>query len=90
MRQLFLILAFLLQAGPTILPVSIGAFTLSLAIRQWATAIPILLAGGVIYWGMYGQRSLPVMYVTIALGLFGWGVVFLWARSFPRRRTSSA
>ena len=84
------ILVFLLQAGPAILLVSIGAFALSLATRRWLAAIPVLLLGGVLYWGMYCQRSLPVMYVTIALGLFGWGVVFLWARSFPRRRTSSA
>lgn len=83
------ILAFLLQAGPTILPVSIGAFTLSLAIRQWATAIPVLLAGGVIYWGMYGQRNLSVMYVTIVLGLFCWAAVFFWVRGLPRRRVSS-
>lgn len=84
------ILAFLLQAGPTILPISVGAFTLSLAIRRWVAAIPVLLAGVVIYWGMYGQQSLSVMYVTIVLGLFCWTVVFLWVRGLPRRRTSSA
>lgn len=83
------ILAFLLQAGPTILPVSIGAFTLSLAIRQWAAAIPVLLAGGVIYWGMYGQQRLTVMYVTMVLGLLGWAAVFLWVRGLPQRRASS-
>lgn len=84
------ILTFLLQAGPTILLVSIGAFALSLATRRWGAAIPALLVGGVIYWGMCAQPRLPVMYVTMALGLLGWVAVFLWARSFPRRRTSSA
>ena len=84
------ILAFLLQAGPTILLVSIAAFALSLAMRRWMAALAALLVGGVIYWGMYGQSRLPVMYVTMALGLLGWAVVFLWVRGLPRRRVSSA
>jgi len=84
------ILAFLLQAGPVILLVSIGAFALSLATRRWVAAVAALLVGGVIYWGMYGQPRLPVMYVTMALGLLGWAVIFLWVRSLPRRRASSA
>ncbi len=83
------LLAFLLQAGPAILLVSIGAFALSQAFRRWVAAIPALLVGGVIYWGMYGQPRLPVMYVTMALGLLGWAVVFLWVRGLPRRRVSS-
>ncbi len=84
------ILAFLLQAGPAILLVSIGAFALSLATRRWIAAIPTLLVGGVIYWGMYGQARLPVIYVTMVLGLLGWAAVFLWVRGLPRRRISSA
>ncbi len=84
------ILAFLLQAGPTILLVSIGAFALSLAARRGVAAVSALLVGGIIYWGMYGQPRLPVMYVTMALGLIGWAVVFLWVRGLPRRRVSSA
>src|SRR6266568_6205960 len=84
------ILAFLLQAGPVILLVSIGAFALSQATRRWVAAVAALLVGGVIYWGMYGQPRLPVMYVTMALGLLGWAVIFLWVRSPPRRRASSA
>jgi len=83
------ILDFLLQAGPAILLVSIGAFALSQAFRRWVAAIPALLVGGVIYWGMYGQPRLPVMYVTMALGVLGWAVVFLWVRGLPRRRVSS-
>jgi hypothetical protein len=83
------ILAFLLQAGPTILLVSIGAFALSFVMRRWMAALAALLVGGVIYWGMYGQPRLPVMYVTIAFGLLGWAVIFLWVRGRPRGRTSS-
>lgn len=70
------ILAFLLQAGPVILLVSIGTFALSLATRRWVAAVPVLLVGGVIYWGMYGQSRLSVMYVTMVLGLLGWAVIF--------------
>ncbi len=83
------ILAFLVQAGPVILLVSIAAFALSLATRRWVAAIPALLLGGVIYWGMYGQPRLPVMYVTMTLGLLSWAVIFLWVRGLPCRRVSS-
>ncbi len=84
------ILAFLLQAGPTILLVSIGAFALSLATRRWVAAVPVLLVGGGIYWGMYGQSRLSVMYVTMVLGLLSWAVIFLWVRGLPRRRVPSS
>jgi hypothetical protein len=83
------ILAFLLQAGPIILLVSIGAFALSLATRRWVAAVPVLLVGGVIYGGMYGQPNLPVMYLTMVVGLFGWAVIFLWVCGLSRRRISS-
>jgi len=76
----------LLQAGPVILLVSIGAFALSLATRRWVTVIPALLVGGIIYWGMYGQPSLPVMYITMVLGLLGWAVILLWVRGRFRWR----
>lgn len=82
------ILAFLLQAGPVILLISMGAFALSLALRKWGAAVPVLLIGGVMYWGMYAQPRLPVMYVTMVLGLLGWVVLFLWVRR-PRNRKSS-
>ena len=84
------LLAFLLQAGPVILLVSIGAFALSLAAKRWVAAVPALLVGGIIYWGMYGQPRLPVMYVTMALGLLCWAVIFLWVRGQFRRGPSSS
>ena len=83
------ILALLLAAGPTILLISIGAFTLSLATRRWVAAILALLLGGVIYWGMYSQPRLLVMYITMVLGLLGWAVLFLWVRGPLHRRVSS-
>jgi hypothetical protein len=67
-----------------ILLVSIGAFALSLAMRRWVAAFPVLLVGGVIYWGMYGQSRLSLMYVTMVLGLLGWAVIFLWVRGLSR------
>ena len=80
------ILTLLLQAGPVILLVSIGAFALSLATSRWVSVIPALLMGGIIYWGMYGQPSLPVMYITMVLGLLGWAVILLWVRGRFRWR----
>jgi len=78
-------LAFLLQAGPVMLLVSIAVFALSLTVKQWVAIIPALLVGGVIYWGMYGQPNLPLMYVTMALGLLCWISLFLWSRGWLRR-----
>ena len=83
------ILPFLLQAGPVILLVSITAFALSLAMKRWVVAIPALLVGGVIYWGMYSQPRLPVMYVTMALGLLSWAIIFLWSRGQLRHGSFS-
>lgn len=83
------ILAFLLQAGPVILLVSIAAFALSLAVKRWVAVIPVLLVGGVIYWGMYGQPNLPLMYVMMALGLLCWISLFLWSRGWLRRGSFS-
>ena len=80
------ILTFLLQAGPVILLVSIAVFALSLAMKRWMSVIPALLVGGVIYWGMYEQPRLPVMYVTMALGLLCWAIIFLWTRGWLRLR----
>src|SRR5258708_39725721 len=79
------LLAFLLQAGSTILLISIGTFALSLATRRWLAAIPALLAGGVIYWGMYRQPRLPGRYVSIGPGPLNRAAVFLWADGSSRR-----
>ncbi len=84
------ILVFLLQVGPVILLVSIAAFAFSLAVKQWVAAIPALLVGGIIYWGMYGQPSPPVMYTTMGLGLLGWATTFLWVLFFSRKRADAS
>ena len=53
-----------------------AAFTLT---RRPVTAIPALLAGAVLYAGMYAQNSLPVMYASIAVGYLTWAALALWA-----------
>ncbi len=73
------------QAGPTILPVSIGAIVLSLGIRRRAAAIAALLAGGIMYWGMYAQPRVSLMYASIVMGMIAWTALYLWTSRLSRR-----
>lgn len=72
-------LGALVRAGPWLMLVSgllvATAFALS---RRPVTAIPALLAGAVLYAGMYAQPSLPVMYASIAVGYLAWAALALW------------
>ena len=71
-------LAFLLQAGPAILVISIALLTISLGIRR-RTAAPIaVVVGALMFWGMYGQSRLAVMYLSLALGVVAWIALYLW------------
>ena len=79
------ILGFLLQAGPTILVISIGLITASLAIRRRIAAVPALGGGGIIYWGMYGQAMVSIMDAAIVLGLLIWLATEVWTRRAGRR-----
>lgn len=63
---------FLLDNGPTILVVSIVLVTLALALRRRPAAVGAALVGAVMYWGMYMQGAVTIMYVTIAAGLITW------------------
>jgi len=74
--------------GPALLVVSIVLVTLSVAVRRPLAAVPALLWGALLYWGMYGQPSYPVMYLTLALGYAGWIGTYLWAATRPDRRPS--
>ena len=61
--------------------------------RRPATAILALLAGAVLYAGMYIQPNLAVMYVSIAVGYAAWGALYLWVRrgrDSPARTTRAA
>jgi hypothetical protein len=52
-----------------------AAFALT---RRPVTAIPALVAGAVLYAGMYAQNSPPVMYASIAVGYLTWAALPLW------------
>lgn len=78
------VLGFLTEYGALILGVSVLLVTLSLGLRRPLAAVPALLAGAVLYWGMYAQPSYPVMYVTLAAGFAGWIATYLWARQTHR------
>ena len=80
------LLGALVRAGPWLTAASgllvAAAFALT---RRPVTAIPALLAGAVLYAGMYAQPSLPVMYASIAAGYLAWAALALWAvRGTPR------
>jgi hypothetical protein len=75
----------LLQYGPVILIISVAAMTLALAARRPISAIPAVLAGALLYWGMYGQANLPAVYAAIAIGLVVWTGLFFWVRGLSRR-----
>ena len=76
----------LLQAGPMILIFSIIVFALSLVLRNWLAASTALMVGSVMYWGMYGQPDLAVMYLTMGLSLLGWFGIFMYVRGFSGNR----
>ena len=75
------VLGVLLRAGPWLLVVSVLLVTAAFALtRRPAAAIPALLAGAVLYAGMYRQASLPVMYASIAVGYTAWIALYLRVR----------
>jgi hypothetical protein len=77
-------LGVLLRIGPGLLVVSVLLVTAAFAVtRRPATALPALLAGTVLYAGMYAQPSLPVMYAAIAVGYTTWVILCLWVRGAP-------
>ena len=73
-------LGVLVRAGPWLIVASAllvaAAFALT---RRPVTVVPALLAGAVLYAGMYAQSSLPVMYASIAAGYLAWAALALWA-----------
>ncbi len=79
------VIAFLIQAGPVILVVSIAAIVLAFGIRRRAAVIPAIAAGVLMFWGMYLQPRLEIMYAAIGLGLLGWAALYLWSRGWQFR-----
>lgn len=76
----------LLQAGPQLLIFFVIVFALSFALRSWLATSTALVVGGVMYWGMYGQSDLAVMYLTMGLSLLGWLAIFMYVRGFSGNR----
>ena len=83
-------LGALVRLGPWLIVASALLVTAAFALtRRPVTAIPALVAGAVLYAGMYAQNSLPVMYASIAVGYLTWAALLLWVAHWrpmtPRR-----
>jgi len=77
-------LGALVRIGPWLIVASALLVTAAFALtRRPLTAIPAVLAGAVLYAGMYAQNNLPVMYASIAVGYLTWAAVALWATNQP-------
>jgi hypothetical protein len=74
-------LFFLVQSGPVILILSIAAIALAVGLRHRVALAPVVLAGLVLYWGMYMQAARTVMYSSIALGLAALVAAYIWSVS---------
>ncbi len=84
------ILLFLLQSGPVILIVSIAAIALAVGIRRRFTLLPVVVAGLVLYWGMYMQAVQLVMYFSVALGLATLATAYIWSTRAMKEREARA
>lgn len=73
----------LIAWGPVILIGSAIAMAAVLWKRRMAVVVGAVIPAALLYWGMYGQRSVPIMYAAIAVGLAAWLGAYLWA--FGRR-----
>jgi len=78
------LLGVLLRAGPGLLIVSVLLVTAAFALRRLAAAGGALLAGAVLYGGMYGQSSPAVMYASLAVGYSAWAGLYLRTRPAGR------
>ncbi len=79
------VIAFLVQAGPVILVISVAAIMVAFGLRRRVAVIPALAFGVLMYWGMYLQPRLEIMYAAIGLGLLGWAALYLWSRGWQLR-----
>jgi len=79
-------LIFLIQAGPMLLLASVVVMAVAVALRARLAVLAALVAGGLLYWGIYVQVSVGVTYVAIAFGLATWLAVIAWTKLRPRPR----
>ncbi len=71
------VLAFFIDHGPTILIVSAVLVVFSLGVRRRWFVVPALVVGALMYWGMYAQSSVTVMYVASGIGILVWILLFV-------------
>lgn len=72
------ILTFLLDHGPAILIASTALVVVALGLWHWRAGALAALTGTLMYWGMYVQGDLAVMYAAMAIGLLAWAALLLW------------
>lgn len=84
------ILMFVIQSGPVILIVSIAAIALAVGIRRRVALLPVVVAGLVLYWGMYMQAAQLVMYSSVALGLATLAAAYIWSTRAIKEREAQA
>jgi hypothetical protein len=84
------VLLFLLQSGPVILIVSIAAIALAVGIRRRFALLPVVVAGLVLYWGMYMQAVQLIMYSSVALGLAALAAAYIWSTRAINKREARA
>ena len=77
------LLGLLIRIGPALLIASIVLVTVAFALRRPQAAAPALLAGAVLYVGMYAQSNQAIMYGSIAVGYAAWIGTYLWVRASP-------
>jgi len=83
------VLAFLIDNGRLILVGSIVLVLIPLLLWRWPAAVAAAAGGALMYWGMYVQSDITLMYVTMAIGLAGW-VALILASRLRRVRTVRA
>ena len=69
--------AFLIDHGPTILIVSAVLVVFSLGVRRRWFVAPALAVGALMYWGMYEQSNVTMMYVASGIGILVWLLLFV-------------
>jgi hypothetical protein len=83
-------LFFLVQFGPVILILSIAAIALAVGVRRRVALVPVVVAGLVLYWGMYMQAARPVMYSSMVLGLAALVAAYIWSMRAIKERETQA
>lgn len=76
-------LALLQRIGPQLVVISALLVALGLSLRRPWMVIPALAVGALLYWGMYLQTNVPVMFTVSALGLLAWMGLLLLSRHSP-------